>query len=331
MLHLVVPGLLLPPDTVDYASAERPLPALAILLGRGRITWRAALPMEHWLAEALGLDGVAPAYSALRLLGDGGEPGLATWVCADPVPFQITHDKLIVGSPHELALETHEAAQFIATLNEHFADIGEFIAPHPARWYLRLNEGSAALPAVRLHPLSSVMSRSMEPFLPAPAWRRLMNEIQMALHHHPQNEAREAARKPRVGGVWLWGAGKLPPTFNTPVPALWADHALAQGLARHAGIPCQTLPERAVPTAGMVVQDSLAEPAQALDMSAWRDAIALLEEHWFAPLLAALKSRRLPALRITALGDAGIADIHINAADTWKFWRSAKPLSALQP
>ncbi len=332
MLHLVVPGLLLPPATVDYATADLPLPALASLLGRGRVTWKTALPLEYWLTDAFGLNSEAPAYGALRLLGDGGEPGGAAWVCADPVPLQVMHDKLIVGSPVELDLDAAEAAQFITTLNQHLGDVGEFSAPHPTRWYLRLSDSAAAelLPA-QLHPLSSVVARSMTPFMPAPPWRRLMNEIQMLLHHHPQNAAREAARQPLVGSVWLWGAGKLTAASTHAAAKLWTDHALAQGLARHAHIPCLPLPEQAPRADGMVVLTDLAEAAQALDTPAWRDAMVKLEAQWFAPLLAALKSRRLPALRITALGDTGIADIHIEARDTWKFWHSPKPLSALQP
>lgn len=338
MLHLVIPGLLLAPATLADAIAELPLPALSSLLGRGRITWQPAQPLEHWLAQAFGMSTDPVAYGALRLLGEGVDPADAIWVCADPVPLQLTHDKLIVGSPAELDLDAAEAAQFIATLNTHFSDVGEFVAPHPARWYLRLSAQTAAelLPA-RLHPLSSVVSRSMRPFLPTPPWQRLMNEIQMALHHHPQNAAREAAGKPRVGGVWLWGAGKLPtariaPTTPiAPITALWTNGALARGLAMRANIPHQPLPVKATPADGMAVLDTLAEAAQALNVPAWIDAIVLLESEWFAPLLAALKSRRLSALRITALGDAGIADIHFEARDTWKFWRGPKTLATLQP
>ncbi len=335
MLHLIIPGLILPPATLADAIAELPLPALSSLLGRGRVTWHPAQPLEHWLAQAFGMSAETVPYGALRLLGEGVDPADGIWVCADPVPLQLTHDKLIVGSPTELDLDAAEAAQFIATLNAHFSDVGKFVAPHPARWYLRLSAQTAAelLPA-RLHPLSSVVSRSMRPFLPTPPWQRLMNEIQMALHGHPQNAAREATRKPRVGGVWLWGAGTLPTARIEPlepVAALWANDALARGLAMQANIPRQPLPVQATLADGMALLDTLAEAAQAVNVPAWRGAITLLEAEWLAPLLAALKSRRLSALRITALGDAGIADIHVDAFDTWKFWRGPKTLATLQP
>ena len=69
--------------------------------------------------------------------------------------------------------------------------------------------------------------------------------------------------------------------------------------------------------------------AQSLDAAAWRAGLAELEARWFAPMLAALKARRLHGLRLTALGDEATVDITLEAGDLRRFWRRPKRLADL--
>jgi hypothetical protein len=86
--ELVVPGLF-------AASSDLRLPAIELLLARGRRTTAAAQTLEAWLHDAFALE--APlAAGAFTLLGAGENPGEAAWVRADPVHLQLMRDRLIV-------------------------------------------------------------------------------------------------------------------------------------------------------------------------------------------------------------------------------------------
>jgi hypothetical protein len=331
MIHLVVPGLLWPRDSLRDVTQGLELPALGALLGRGRRARRPAQPFERWLCEAFGVQAEELPIGALRLLGEGRDPGRDAWLCADPVHLRFSRDTLVVGGAAELELAEHEAEQLVAALNAHLAEFGEFIAPHPRRWYLRL----ARAPRIATHPLSTVTGRTIEPFLPqgeeARAWRRFINEAQVLLHNHPINTAREEAGRPMANSLWPWGAGCLPDCATAPAPQVHADHPLALGLAKLAGVTAMPVPERFENAVlqGLTLLEDLSKASQSLDAQAWREALVALEANWFSPLLAALKARRVHGLRLTALGDDATVDITLDAGDMWQFWRRPKPLSDL--
>ena len=328
-LHIVVPGLLWPKDSINDITRGLDLPALATLLGRGRLERHPALPFEHWLGKTFGIHDEETPFGALRLLGEGLDPGNADWLCADPVHLRFSRDTLVVGGAAELDLTQHEATQLAAELNAHLANYGEFIVPHPRRWYLRLQHTARITTSV----LSTVTGRTIEPFLPqgddAREWRRFINEAQVLLHNHPLNAAREADGRPMANSLWPWGAGALPSGAAAPAAHVHANHPLARGVAKLAGVSASRVPAQLDDAVfqSLTLLDGLSEAAQSLDAPAWRAGLAELEANWFAPLLAALKSRRLQHLRLTALGDAATIDVTINAGDLWKLWRRPKPLS----
>ncbi len=329
MIHLAIPGLLWPADSASEALRGLALPALATLLGRGRRDRGTAVTPERWLCETFAVRGEELPCGALRLLGDSGAPGGDAWLCADPVHLSIARDTLVIDAqPPDL--DEAEATQLVAELNAQLGDYGEFVAPRPRRWYLR----ARTAPRILTHPPSAIAGRTLEPFLPAGAdalpWRRLINETQVLLHNHPVNAAREAAGRPMANSLWPWGAGTLP-AASAPAPRLFADAPLARGLALRAGIEAAPLPARfdAAAVPGLFLLDSLAAAAQSLDAGAWRAALAELEARWFAPALAAIKARRVASLRLTALGDEGVVDVALSAADAWRFWRRPLSLAAL--
>lgn len=330
MIHLVVPGLLWPKDSINEVSRGLALPALDTLLGRGRRVRRPALPFERWLCEAFGVEGEEISCGALRLLGEGRDPGSDAWMCADPAYLRFSRNTLVIDAAGP-GLATDEAEQLVAALNAHLGEYGEFLAPHPRRWYLRARR----VPRIATHSLSAVTGRTLEPFLPqgedARDWRRLINEAQVLLHNHPLNVAREAAGRPMANSLWPWGAGPLPAGAIAPAKHVHADQPLARGLAKLAGVSASATPARAddaVPHS-LTLLETLGEAAQGLDAAAWRSGLAELEARWFAPALSALKARRAHGLRLTALGDDAVADIMLDAGDLWQFWRRPKTLADL--
>jgi hypothetical protein len=59
--------------------------------------------------------------------------------------------------------------------------------------------------------------------------RKLIGEIEMALHEHEVNILRvENGRQP-VNSLWLWGGGTSPKQITRPQPPLFSDDALLSG------------------------------------------------------------------------------------------------------
>lgn len=325
-VHLVVPGLLWPQDSLRETVRDLRLPALAALLGRGERRYGAGKSLHTWLRSAFGLgDGEIP-WGALRRRAETESAVEGYWMCADPVHMRFVRDALVLVEGDEVGIEADEAHDLVAALNTHFADIGRFEAATPQRWYLRVDTA----PDMRTHVLDDVIGRNYALFLPDGArarhWRAMLNEAQMLLHAHARNTAREEAGKPTINSLWLWGAGALPTAVDTSFTAVFSDNPIVIGLAGAAGIAVAALPRAGskLHTSGgktLVVADGLQSPGLHLDAAAWRAELARLEEDWFAPLLGELYSGRLRELRLSALGDDASVDIVLDPQDRWRFWR----------
>lgn len=331
-LHLLVSNVFWPAAAGAEPYRGLALPAIEVLLARGRHSRTAGMSLERWLAGAYGLPEGAP-LAPYGLLGDGGDPGDAWWMHADPVHLRVHGDQLILADATRIAPEAAEADSLVASLNTHFAPDGmAFVAPCPNRWYLR----PAARPRLTTLPTSEIAGRSVAPFLPGgedgPMWRRVFNEAQMVLHEHPCNLAREARGALTINSVWLWGAGQyrpLPPAYDW----VWSDEPHAAGLAQASGAARRRLPEEfgSLPTGGvsnaLVMATGLPTPAYG-DIEAWRDAAARLDRTWIAPILARLRDDRRIAVMLYGLGpDMSIAAA-LSGSDLYRFWRRQRPLQA---
>lgn len=332
-IHLVIPGLIWPGASLVAPAAGIELPALARLLGLGRREHRDFEPLDLQLARLFGLDtgssdGPLP-LAALRRLGEaaslapdrGGD-----WLCADPVNLSFAREHLLLNDFPADELGDDDVCALIAALNDHFGDLGRFEACTPTRWYLRLAEPTRA----RLFPLHDVIGRPIRQFLPegedARLWQRTMNEVQVLLHNHPLNQAREAAGRRPANSLWFWGAGTLATAPAATLPAVQAAEPLARGMARAAGAEAAP-PDLAAALREdtIVVLDTLLHPARQLDLDAWRSQLATLERDWIAPLAGALDDGRVHKLTLTAPGDRGTFELVVRAGERWKFWR--KPLA----
>lgn len=327
-LDLLVPELFWPAAAGSEPYRDLALPALEILLARGERTRTTGTSVERWLAGAYQLDhelSLAP-YS---LRGDGGEPADHVWARADPVHLRVHGDRLVLADAARLALTADEAREYVAALSPHFAADGmAFFAPVPQRWYVRL----PAEPRLVAPPTSEVAGRSIESFLPAGTegghWRRMVNEVQMLLHEHPCNRARESRGQLAINSVWLWGAGRAR-ALAAPFEASWTDHPVAAGLA---GASARRLPASAAGLldargrgAQLAVLASL--PAQAYgDLAQWREAVIALERAWLAPLLDAVRDGALGTVTLHGLGPDFSYRSTLGRRDRWRFWQPRRPL-----
>jgi hypothetical protein len=227
-VHLIIPDLFLPSDFAAEACADLQLPSLEKILSRGRLDRLHEAGLEEVLCEAFGVphDSGVPVARISALFDGLGE---GCWLRADPVCLRLHRDQLVL-LPNVEASET-EAGQLCASLNKHFAGQGmEFVAPHPLRWYVRLDH----LPNIETVPLSQAVGRNVHDLLPKGAeslrWHRLFNETQMLLFSHPVNEAREARGDLPVNSLWFWGGGCDTLLMKPLAIRLGEQNALAKSL-----------------------------------------------------------------------------------------------------
>jgi hypothetical protein len=318
-MRLLVPYLFPRAQLWATATPDLRVPTLQKLLHRGRLERVDAAGVEAALCAALGFARQTDwPVASLTLSADGGHEGRDYWLRADPVHLAVMRDNIVVAGTPTLTMD--EASALAASIKAHF---GDDFAPqplHPARWYLRLGRA----PVLETRPLSLAIGRSADACdfkgHDAGVWRQRINELQMVLHAHPVNAAREARGQPVINSLWLWGGGVR------PVMAKSALRCVTQGedriaLLRAAGAECLAAKETL--KADLVVLDALTAVGQAGDVQGWRDALREIDQRWLAPL--ALR-RRAFALEDPIHGWRLI----VRKRDYLKFWQRGRTLRHFQ-
>ena len=288
--ELAIPGLF--GDSAGVRCA-----ALELLLARGRRVRAPARSLEAWLSEAFELgDGPFPA-GALTLLGCGDEPGEATWARADPTHLRFFRDHFATVPGETFEVQREEADALCEALSRHFAAQLAFRACEPRRWCARLFNDAVPNDA-------------------------LVNEVQMLLHAHPLNEAREARGELAINSVRFWGAGQAPRRAQCRWQSVAAADPAVRGAARLAGTR-----HRALPGSAPEWLDRLPEDGRHLALLDAREtALADLERDWFAPLLAALRSGRIGMVTLHAVDGSEEVSFETIRGDLRRFWRTKKPV-----
>ena len=326
--ELVVPALL--------ASREIPrLPALELLLARGRAEHRDTGSLEDWLADAFAIDERPFAAGALSIHASGAENDRAClWMRADPVHLRLGHDRPTLVPAAGFGITQAEADHFAASLNAHFGGERTFVAVRPGQWCARPAFEGEFDSVAPLNLAGQAVDAQLREGRGAARRDAFLNEIQMALHDHPANLAREARGEPAVNSLWLWGFGKLPDSAHADWHSITTNEPLAEGLARLAGMRSMRLPAGAAEWLERAPEDGrhlilLEELRAALALGgdeAHAGRLAGLEARWFAPLLDALRAGRVGMVTFH-VPDAG-ASWETVRTDLRRFWRRARPLGA---
>ena len=207
------------------------LPTLRGLLARlGRPTlevgdeWSLSTPHERAWARAMGWgelpDGLVP--TAAWLACEHGLPGAleraeaqaggATgWALLTPAHWRLGTEQVSLTDPAGLNLSGAESRAFFEAIRGLFESEGFVLHwSGPTTWLCQ----HAQLVGLPTASLDRVIGRNVDRWLGADQRarlvRRLQNEVQMLLHEHPLNQAREARGEWPVNSVWLSGCGHLP-------------------------------------------------------------------------------------------------------------------------
>lgn len=325
-VHLVIADLFLPGDFAAEVCAGLNLPALENMLARGIPAGCAA---QSSLEDALfGLFDVQSGASVAQVSAAFDGLGEGCWLRADPVHVRLQREQVVLLP--DVKVSADESSQFCASLNEHFAAEGvAFFAPHPARWYIQVDE----MPKVVTVPLSQASGRNIQANLPsgidAGRWHQLFNEIQMLLFAHPLNETREARGEAAINSVWFWGGGRSPVQPGRAYESVSSDEVLTEMLATAADTPFAAWQPAWCGAEGrqLLVWTGLRSALQHGDLAAWRDALQDFEIRYAKPLWQALHKGQIAQLRLDLLAGDNVRKICLSRKDAWSFWRFAKRLA----
>jgi hypothetical protein len=216
-MHLIVGFAAPPPESASTAMQGMSTPQLETLLTRWAEQARSdgdastlTPPHERSLAAALGLegdDGCVP-WAARQAAADGIAVGTQAWGLLTPAHWRVGSDGVHLVDPDVLALGEAESRTLFDAVRPLFESEGYTLAWGAAlRWYA----AHESLQGLATASLDRVIGRPIQAWLPrqpeARRLRRLQNEVQMLLHRHPLNVAREVAGALPVNSFWLSGCG----------------------------------------------------------------------------------------------------------------------------
>ncbi len=333
---LFIPHLLPPRELAEALWRMVDAPQLKSMLARAAMTTDAGGDAESWLCNRFGIARqqdwpLAPLLAAHEGLSAHG----GYWLCATPVHLATRRNALVLADPALLEITAEASAALVLTLADHLRDENMTLhAPRPGVWFLRCD----AAPVMSTTSLATATGRDVRSFLPqgkdGARWHRTLTEMQMLLHAHPMNDARESRGLLPVNSVWLWGGGTLPAPSPKAFDAAWSDDATVRALAHHGGCRIERRPERVITaTLGGAAHFLSCETLEPLmrrgDMQSWSRAVTAINRDWFTPLAAALKSGALSALTLISTNDAGTQQFVIRRNDSLKFWRKNKYLHSI--
>lgn len=281
--------------------------------GRLAEDWRQALLRAQWPSA---LAQLTPAAIAARSVGasEGG-----SWLAA-PVHLQAGLDRVHLPMHGVLRLADAELQSFAAAFN---AQLGT-----PSLQLRVLSGGGFVLSgldaprAVTSDP-ATILGADVREAVPrgveAAPLRALSGEIEMWLHEHPLNLARQRRGELPVSSLWLWGGaeplatGPLVRALPVGAPAWGGEDAWLRAVARVAA------PEGRGTSADFATLQALGADCGIVAVSATR---GLDEWHaaWLEPARTALAARQVGRLTLWVEGRI----LTLVATSSWHYWRPAR-------
>ncbi|MBT9500163.1 MAG: hypothetical protein IV092_02885 [Burkholderiaceae bacterium] len=291
-MHLLIPFTSALGDNATHTLKDLALPRLARALRLltpeepllGSDEYSLTPPHERALAQAWGwsgADGCLP-FAARHAQADGIATGELCWAELTPLHLLVGSDQISALDTATLSLDPSTSRGLFESLAELFPASEGWASAWgaPLRWYV----GHESLRGLPCASLDRVMGRGVDPWMPEPRrLRTLQNEVQMLLHNHPLNDAREAKGLLPINSVWISGCG--------PAQAVQAD-------------------------ADLQTDWRLRAPLLAGDWAAWAEAWALLDSGPVQDLLRAAEQRQ--DVRLTLCGERQARSWALQPRPWWK-------------
>ena len=225
-------------------------------------------------------------------------------IYASPVWQQMGMNTASQIPAEHLPLTHSEAAIWCHELNQFYRGEYAFTPIRPDLWTLALpspptwHAASILDLASQLDGSQSASGSDIRP------WLALSTELQMWLHNHPRNAARQQNQLPPINGIWLWNAPAAVPFQAASLIAsnsAWAAHSSQATTAQPENYAAwqRTCAQRQIPLAHThIFADDFLPSQQTGDIWAYQTQLAAWEQNWFEPLRQDLFSGCLKGLRI---------------------------------
>jgi len=346
---VLLPEVLFPEQAIARGNVRPKLPnwsafpALSRSLARGGLGPYQPVEceaLEAWLASTLGWNEehandqaahcpwamVLPLQATRNPLEPPSLREPYTRFFVSPVHLQVAQDGVYLIAPDQLQLsETDQAALWASVLP----------ILEPAGWVPVSNASRLGCLMQISTPLQidtpspwSTAQLDISSFLPQgpalAAWRALWMDLQMHLHDHPVNHARQLQGLPTINALWWWGGGQpwqaRYDVVNVSMPSQTArSHRLQTLLA--AALPHEAGPESVRPARLRVIMSDTSGPHE------WFEPTRALSD-FSETVIRPLHVTGTPYLLVLT-GQAGWRSVSVNSNVRWKFWRRSPELQAL--
>jgi hypothetical protein len=311
---------------LEAATSAAQLPGIAAVARFGERRPLAA-GWRPWLAQWSGrteLAAVAPAWIAAARAGVAAAGG-ALWI-ASPLHLRASLTRVHLEHHGLLRLPAADAAAFAADYALALGEDGTRLVALPSGDFLLSTPDLATVASAE----PARFAGAMVPALPAGAdaapLRRRIAEIEMWLHDHALNRARQARGAPAVSVLWPWGAqgARVQPEarMSQDTPAAFGRDAWLEGLwylhgsaARPPPQGFQEILDSGSPRA--VVVSEVACGLQRTEAGDVAGALALLDERLVSAAVGALRRGALERLTLIV----NDVCVHLGRAGPWRLWR----------
>lgn len=316
----ILPGLLLPATDVE----KRDLRSLKYLLAHSDMGSSVEAHEGLLFLAFITPDHAIVTESQAAYWSDFSRRPAGYCYYCEPVHLRADLSDAIVFDRSQFIMDMAEARALVEAINGYLQDDSCSVElAGSGHWYLlsdtRIAGEIPKLREIEGHPVGAVLT---DPAF-APMWRRLMNELQMVLHHQSVNTEREQRGELTINGVWIHeGAAMEAPGYAvkrvvTESPAAQAacrefalDFGPELGMAESAGREGDIL----------VFDDSLKT-----DAVSRKSRLEWMERHWFEPACTWLRHGKIDEIIIDP-ADGRRFTVRRNFLK--RFWKRTKPLAS---
>ena len=304
-------------------------PVLEHVLGRGRRQRFDGESPDHIRFRLFGIEaaGALPIAALTHAADRASKPATDSyWLRSDPVTMWADMAQVYMTHFGFADLDPFERDEIEGCIRSVLEEEGiNLQGDNPERWCIPLDKA----PGFDFMPLHSALGKDLAESLPshpeAQFWRRLLGEIQVALHHCPVNVRRRREGRREINSVWFWGGGFMPAEKGgVAMDAVYSDHPVSSGLAIINDC-------RLKPLASAWRQDLSAHEGAVLIDWTLRSTDPVVELNALERFLTTL----LPALQdgsrsLTLIDGSGAARLY-GRMHGYLFWRRRRPLSSCLP